>query len=96
APAMMVALDSGKCDVVVTDAPTAMAACVAYPGFTLLDFTDSEQNYEVSEEEINIGISMQKGNTELKDAINKILSTMTPDDYTALMEEAISLQPLNN
>lgn len=96
APAMMVALDSGKCDVVVTDMPTALAACVAYPNFTLLDFTGSEQNYKVSEEEINIGVSLQKGNDSLRTAINEFLSTMTADDYTALMEEAISLQPLNH
>ncbi len=96
APAMMVALDSGKCDVVVTDQPTAMAACVAYPNFVMLDFTGNDNNYEVSEEEINIGVSVQKGNTALVNAINEVLSTMTADDYTALMEEAISLQPLNN
>ena len=95
APAMMVALDSGKCDVVVTDMPTAMAACVAYPDFVLLDFGGGEGDYEVSEEEINIGVSIQKGNTELKDAINDILATMTADDYSALMEEAIRLQPLS-
>lgn len=96
APAMMVALDSGKCDLVVTDAPTAMAACVAYSDFVLLDFGGNEGDYEVSEEEINIGVSMQKGNDTLRNAINEVLSTMTADDYTAMMEEAISLQPLNN
>lgn len=41
APAMLVALDSGRCDLVVTDMPTAMAACIAYPNFTLLDFAGS-------------------------------------------------------
>ncbi len=96
APAMMVALDSGKCDVVVTDMPTALAACIAYPNFQLLDFGGSDGDYEVSEEEINIGVSLQKGNSGLCDAINNVLSTMTADDYTALMEQAISLQPLNN
>lgn len=96
APAMMVALNSGKCDVVVTDQPTAMAACVAYPNFRMLDFSGSDDNYDVSEEEINIGVSVQKGNSALVNAINDVLSTMTAADYTALMEEAISLQPLNN
>ena len=33
APAMLVALDSGAVDVVVTDRPTAQAALVAYPDF---------------------------------------------------------------
>ncbi len=96
APAMMVALDSGKCDVVVTDMPTALAACIAYPNFQLLDFGGADGDYEVSEEEINIGVSMQKGNTALCEAVNEVLSTMTAEDYTALMETAISLQPLNN
>lgn len=96
APAMMVALNSGKCDVVVTDQPTALAACVAYPNFTLLDFSASGEDYEVSEEEINIGVSMQKGNDTLRNAINEVLSTMSAEDYAAQMEEAISLQPLNS
>ena len=96
APAMLVALDSGRCDLVVTDMPTGMAACVAYPNFKLLDFAGTDGDFEVSEEEINIGISLQKGNTELKDAINSVLAEMTEDDFTAMMDEAISIQPLSN
>ena len=95
APAMLVALDSGACDIVVTDRPTAQAALVAYPDFQLLDFGGGEGDFEVSEEEINIGISLKKGNTALKDAINEVLSTMTTDDYNAMMDEAIEAQPLN-
>ena len=95
APAMLVALDAGTVDYVVTDMPTAMAACAAYDDFVLLDFTDSEDNFEVSEEEINIGISVQKGNSELLDAINGVLETMTVEDYEQMMQEAISVQPLS-
>ena len=32
---------------------------------------------------INIGISVEKGNTALKDAMNDVLSTMTADDFNA-------------
>lgn len=96
APAMLVALDADKCDIVVTDMPTGMAACVAYPDFTLLDFTGSGDEFEVSDEEINIGISIQKGNTELLDAINGVLAEMTVEDYEEMMNEAISVQPLSN
>ncbi|MEA5059414.1 MAG: transporter substrate-binding domain-containing protein [Clostridia bacterium] len=95
APAMLVALNSGRCNAVVTDMPTAMAACVAYPNFTLLDFTGSQDDFQVSEEEINIGISLQKGNTELLNAINGVLATMTVDDFTAMMDQAIAVQPLS-
>ena len=95
APAMLVALEADKCDIVVTDQPTGLAATVAYPDFTLIDFSGTEGEFEVSEEEINIGISVQKGNTELVEAINSVLDTMTPDDYVEMMNEAISVQPLS-
>ena len=95
APAMLVALNSGACDIVVTDRPTAQAALVAYPDFTLLDFGGGDNDFKVSEEDINIGISMKKGNTALQSAINEVLSTMTADDYNAMMDEAISVQPLS-
>lgn len=96
APAMLMALETDKVDLVVTDQPTAMAATIAYPDMVMLDFSDSGDAFQVSEEDINIGISMKKGNTELKDKINGVLATMTPDDYTELMNEAISIQPLSN
>ena len=95
APAMLVALNSGACDIVVTDRPTAQAALVAYPDFTLLDFGGSDKDFAVSDEDINIGISMKKGNTALKDAINEVLATMTTDDYNKMMDEAIIVQPLS-
>ncbi len=95
APSMLVALDSGACDVVVTDRPTAQAALVAYPDFVALDFGGGENDFQVSEEDINIGISMKKGNTALQDAINGVLATMTTDDYNTMMAEAISVQPLS-
>ena len=95
APAMLVALDSGRCDIVVTDQPTGLAATVAYPDFTLLDFTGTEGEFEVSDEEINIGISPQKGNTELCDKINSVLTKMTAEDFEEMMNEAIAVQPLS-
>ena len=38
---------------------------------------------------------MQKGNTELRDAINAVLETMTEDDFVALMDQATAVQPLS-
>jgi putative lysine transport system substrate-binding protein len=95
APAMLVSLSSGRCDLVVTDKPTGQAALVAYPDFKLLDFTGTEGEFKVSDEDVNIGISLKKGNTELKDAINGILAKMSKDDFNKMMEEAISVQPLS-
>ncbi len=94
APAMLVALNSGRVDLVCTDMPTGQAALVAYPNMRLLDFSDGDDDFVVSDEEINIGISVRKGNTELLDAINGALANLTVDDYTEMMNYAISVQPL--
>lgn len=93
APAMLVALSAGKCDVVVTDMPTGMAALIAYPDFKLLDFSGTDGAFEVSDEEINIGISLKKGNP-LTEEINTVLAGLTENDYVEMMNEAISVQPL--
>ena len=96
APAMLVALSAGRVDLICTDMPTAQAALVAYPSFRLLDFTNSDDNFVVSQEEINIGISVSKNNPELTAAINEVLATLRVEDFNAMMDEAISVQPLSN
>ncbi len=95
APAMLMALESGTVDFVCTDMPTAQGALIAYPDLKILDFAGSDDDFEVSDEEINIGVSVQKGNTALVDAINSYLKDKTVDDFNALMEEAIKIQPLS-
>ena len=95
APAMLVALESGAVDLVVTDMPTALAATAVYSDMVLLDFTGTAGEFEVSEEEINLGISMKKGNTELLEAVNALLATLTVEDYEAMMADAIAVQPLS-
>lgn len=96
APTMLVALDSGKADLVVTDMPTAMAATKVYPDMKLLDFTNSQDNnFKVSDEEINIGISVKKGNSTLLEKLNNALSELKTADFENMMNEAISVQPLS-
>ena len=92
-PAMIMAVTSGSVDFICTDMPTAMGARAAYEGLKILDFTGTEDNFEVSQEEIDIGISVIKGNTELRDLMDQVLSTMTVDDFNSLMDQAISMQP---
>ena len=96
APDMLMSLNAGKCDLVVTDQPTGKGALVAYPDFKMLEFGGGDKDFQVSDEDINIGISMKKGNTELKGAIDSVLTKMTKDDFSAMMDEAISVQPLAN
>lgn len=93
APAMIMAVESGTVDFICTDMPTAMGACATYDDLVILDFSGSDDNFEVPQEEIDIGISVLKGNTALKDACDAVLATMTADDFNSLMDEAIAVQP---
>lgn len=95
APQMLLALNTGAVDVVVTDMPTAMAAQLVYPDFKLLEMAEG-QDFEASDEDINIGISLKKGNTELCEKLNEVLDGMTAEDFKEVMNEAIAVQPLTN
>ena len=100
APAMLMALETGMVDFICTDMPTAQGAVVAYPDMKILDFSgnpagDFQFSEEVRAENVNIGVSVMKGNTVLKDAIDSVLSQMTVDDFNAMMQEAINIQPLS-
>ncbi|WBT09468.1 transporter substrate-binding domain-containing protein [Corynebacterium sp. SCR221107] len=95
APAMLMALETGQVDYVVTDMPTAEGAVLAYPDMQIVNL-DEGQGFEVSDEDVNIGVSVRKGNTELKNKIDEFLATQTEDDFTAQMEEAVKIQPLEN
>ena len=91
--AMIMAATSGTVDYICTDMPTAMGACATYDNLVILDFSGTDDNFEVDEGEINIGISVVKGNTYLLDAMNKVLGEMTVEDFNNTMNEAISVQP---
>ena len=93
APAMIMAVTSGTVDYICTDMPTAMGACATYDNLTILDFTGSDDDFEVDQGEINIGISVVKGNSFLLDAMNAVLSEMSVDDFNNTMNDAILVQP---
>ena len=98
APAMIMQLQTGTVDFICTDLPTAMGAVAKDDSLVILNFagTDGDFQFETEEERaenVNIGIAVQKGNTALKDAIDAILSDMTADDFNAMMDEAIAIQP---
>ena len=93
APAMIMAAVSGTVDYICTDMPTAMGACATYDNLVILDFSNTDDNFQVDEGEINIGISVVKGNSFLLDAMNGVLDAMSVEDFNSIMNEAISVQP---
>ena len=93
APAMIMAVTSGTVDYICTDMPTAMGACAAYEGLKILDFSGTDDDFEVDQSEIDIGASVKKGNTVLLEAANKVLKAMNADQFNDLMNQAIAIQP---
>ncbi len=98
APAMLMAVASGTVDFVCTDMPTAQGAVAAYPDMVILDFSGTDGDFQFTEQEraenVNIGVSLMKGNAALKEAIDAVLSQMTADDFNAMMAQAIAIQPM--
>ena len=95
---MIMSLQTGTVDFICTDMPTAMGAAAKDDNLVILNFSGTDGDFQFATEEeraenVNIGISVAKGNTVLKDAIDSVLSSMTEDDFNALMDEAISVQP---
>ena len=98
APAMIMALESGMVDFICTDLPTANGAVAKNPNLVVLNFAGTDGDFQFESEEIraenvNIGVSVKKGNAELQKAMNDVLSTMTEADFNAMMDDAIAVQP---
>lgn len=93
ASAMIMAVASGTVDFICTDMPTALAACNTYSDLVILDFSKTNDTFQVSAGDVNIGISVVKGNTQLKDALDKAMEGLTADHFNDLMAQAISVQP---
>ena len=99
APTMLLALETGTVDVVVTDMPTAKGALKTYSDMTVLNFSGTDGDFQFADEteraeNVNIGISIRKGNTVLKEAMDAVLGGKTAEDFDKLMEKAVELQEL--
>ena len=97
APNMIMQLQTGTVDFICTDMPTAMGAVALDDDLVILNFAGTEGDFQFATEEeraenVNLGISVLKGNEELKNAIDKVLSAMT-EDFNILMDQAIAVQP---
>ena len=98
APAMIMALQSGTVDFICTDLPTAMGAVAKDDNLVILNFSGTDGDFQFASEEeraenVNIGMSVQKGNTQLLDALNTVISGLNEEQFNALMDQAIAIQP---
>ena len=50
-------------------------------------------NEEERAENVNIGVSVKQGNTELQSILDNFLDAMSEDDFNKMMNDAIAIQP---
>ena len=98
APAMLMQLQTGTVDFICTDMPTAMGAVAKDDSLVILNFAGTEGDFQFATEQertenVNIGISVLKGNEELTGAINIALSILNESHFNAIMDYAIAVQP---
>ena len=98
APAMIMALESGMVDFICTDLPTATGAVAKNPDLVVLNFSGTDGDFQFATEEeraenVNIGVSVKQGNTELQEIMDKYLDAMNEDDFNKMMDDAIAIQP---
>lgn len=88
-PAMRVALESGMIDGYVSERPEAVSAAAANENFAMVEFTDG---FETSEDDTAVAVGLEKG-SKLTEKINEILSGISEEDRTTIMDTAIQNQP---
>ena len=98
APNMIMQLETNMVDFICTDLPTAMGAVAKNDELVILNFSGTDGDFQFASEQeraenVNIGISVLKGNETLKNAIDAVLSKMTEADFNTMMDQAIAVQP---
>lgn len=88
-PAMRVALQSGTIDAYVSELPEGLSAQSANSDFVMIKLTDG---FKTNAEDIKTSVGVKKGSA-LKDQINEALKSISAEERTKLMNEAIKNQP---
>ncbi len=92
--ALTQALAAGTIDGYVCEKPGAVSAVAANSDFTFVEFA-SGNGFTCDPAESSISVGIRK-NSSLTEEINKVLATLSTADKEALMDAAISRQPVNS
>ena len=92
-PAMLAAINSGVVDLILVDKPTALAAQLSNPDLIMIE-PDASDTFQVSDEDVNLGIAIHKGNEDIVKALNAALEQIPQEEREAMLEDAIAKQPL--
>jgi putative lysine transport system substrate-binding protein len=73
----------------VSERPEAVSASSANSNYVMVEF---EEGFKTSEDDTAIAAGLEKG-SDLTDKINEILSAISEEERTSIMDEAIKNQP---
>lgn len=90
--AMRVALEAGMIDGYVSERPEGVSVTAASDSYAMVVF-DEGKGFEASDDDTAVAVGVKKGNEELVTKINEILSGISDDERTQIMDNAIKNQP---
>ncbi|WP_099205570.1 transporter substrate-binding domain-containing protein [Scatolibacter rhodanostii] len=88
-PTMRVALESGVIDGYVSERPEGVSASAANANLAMVEFTDG---FVTSDDDTAIAVGIKKG-SDMADKINEILSGISEEERSKIMDDAILNQP---
>ena len=91
-PAAIQALQGGAVDAVTSELPVAIGVTSANPDLKYIQFAEG-QGFSGSEQDASVSIAVAKDNTELLNALQEALDSISEDERQQLMLDATNRQP---
>ena len=88
-PRMVLSLTSGEADAITAELPVATGVVAANPGLAIVTFAEGK-GFVV---DTSVSIAVAKENTDLLNAIQTALDSISEADRLAIMEAAVGRQP---
>lgn len=92
-PAMVVALQSDKVDVILVDRPTAEGIVAANADLCIAPM-EGTGNFNSSKEETAVAIAVSKGKQELLNVLNEAIGQIPSEELDKMIEDSCQYQPL--
>ena len=87
---LLTALKSGAIDGYVAEEPTAFSVTQSDDSLTFIPLRNNDTGFTATAEDVGIAVGLRKG-SELREQINEILSEITDEQRSELMEQIVSL-----
>lgn len=87
---LLTALKSGAIDGYVAEEPTALAECRNDDTLTYIALKNNDTGFTATAADVGIAIGLKKG-SDLLDRINAVLSEITEEQKSALMEQIVTI-----